>query len=392
MKGKTISCIIPCHNCQDYISKTVESLINQTIKPLEIILVNDASTDNTLDILKQMEVQYSNMVKVVNLETNKGPSYARNFGVENSKGEYILFLDSDDVAEPVLIEKYLSRLDELNNSGEDDYILCFSAYIQIDENDEEISDIVRGIQVEPEEILGYQLTRNYIISTSGVLIKKDYFLKTGGFNEEIRYSEDWDLWLRLAQYGGFAYVDEPLVKIRRHGSNLSSKIGKMLGAERAVLKQYSIDFIKNAIFKRKLSFQKNVVDFVSVLFRLDYWEEGFTELKSLLNEGYDFYNLYFYIGLYYLKHKNIAKALDYFIKTINIKENHGAALNNIGAIYLYNGDNKLAEKYLKLAIKYFPAYMDASHNLSLLNKRSLSLEDLKFTWRELREVLTRYTE
>lgn len=390
MDNKYISCIVPCHNCQDYISKTVENLINQTIRPLEIILVNDASTDNTLDVLKQMEVKHPNVIKVIDLETNKGPSYARNFGVENSKGEYILFLDSDDIAEPFLIEKYLFKLNELNKK-EDDYILCFSAYIQIDENDEEISDIVRGIQVGPGEILGYQLTRNYI-STSGVLIKKDYFLKTGGFNEEIRYSEDWDLWLRLAQYGGFAYVDEPLVKIRRHGSNLSSKIGKMLGAERAVLKQYSIDFIKNAIFKRKLSFQKNVVDFVSVLFRLDYWEEGFTELKSLLNEGYDFYNLYFYIGLYYLKHKNIAKALDYFIKTINIKENHGAALNNIGAIYLYYGKNQLAEKYLKLAIEYFPAYMDASHNLSLLNKRSLSLEDLKFTWRELREVLTRYTE
>ena len=67
-------------------------------------------------------------------------------------------------------------------------------------------------------------------------------------------------------------------------------------------------------------------------------------------------------------------------------------MNNIGAIYLYYGKNQLAEKYLKLAIEYFPAYMDASHNLSLLNKRSLSLEDLKFTWRELREVLTRYTE
>ncbi|GFN35843.1 glycosyltransferase [Tepidimicrobium xylanilyticum] len=389
MNKKSISCIIPCHNCQDYIYKTVDSLINQTIKPLEIILVNDASTDNTLDVLKQMEVKHPNVIKVIDLETNKGPSYARNFGVENSKGEYILFLDSDDIAEPFLIEKYLFKLNELNKK-EDDYILCFSGYIQVNEKDEEISDVVRGIQVEPEEILGYQLTRNYI-STSGVLIKKDYFLKTGGFNEEIRYSEDWDLWLRLAQYGGFAYVDEPLVKIRRHGSNLSSKIGKMLGAERAVLKQYSIDFIKNAIFKRKLSFQKNVVDFVSVLFRLDYWEEGFTELKSLLSEGYDFYNLYFYIGLYYLKHKNIAKALDYFIKTINIKENHGAALNNIGAIYLYYGKNQLAEKYLKLAIEYFPAYMDASHNLGLLNRTSLSLEDLKFTWRELREVLTKYT-
>ena len=91
MDNKYISCIVPCHNCQDYISKTVENLINQTIRPLEIILVNDASTDNTLDVLKQMEVKHPNIIKVIDLETNKGPSYARNFGVENSKGEYIFF-------------------------------------------------------------------------------------------------------------------------------------------------------------------------------------------------------------------------------------------------------------------------------------------------------------
>ena len=122
MKNNSISCIVPCYNSQNFISKTVYSLINQTIKPLEIILVNDASTDNTLDVLKQMEVKHPNIIKVIDLETNKGPSYARNFGVENSKGEYILFLDSDDIAEPFLIEKYLFKLNELNKK-EDDYIL-----------------------------------------------------------------------------------------------------------------------------------------------------------------------------------------------------------------------------------------------------------------------------
>jgi len=387
MRVKNISCIIPCYNCQDFISKTVESLLNQTNKPLEIILVNDHSKDNTLEILKKIEINNSSIVKIIDLKKNKGSSYARNLGVENAKGEYILFMDSDDIAELTLIEKSLLRLNELNKDSK--YILCYSAHIQINEEGNKISDIVKGIQVEPGEILGYEFVRNYI-PTSGVLIEKDYFFKTGGFNENIRYSEDWDLWLKLAQLGGFAYVNEPLIKIRRHGKNLSSQIDKMLEAEKVVLNQYSVDFIKEAIFKRKLDFEKNVVDFVSVLFRFDYWEEGFIELNRLLNEGYNFYNLYFYLGLYFLKNKNVEKALDYFMSTINVKKNHGATLNNIGGIYLFKGENKLAEKYLKLAIDYFPSYMDANHNMKLLDKKFVSLEDVKFTWRELREVLTSY--
>lgn len=390
MKDNVISCIVPCYNCEIFISETVQSLINQTMKPQEIILVNDASTDNTLDILKVIESQYPNIVKVIDLEKNQGASYVRNYGVENAKGEYILFMDSDDIAETTLIEEYLYRLNKVNGKIEDEYILCYSAYIQIDEKDKQISDIVKGIQVEPEEILGYEFVRNYISTTSGILIKKDFFIKTGGFNEKIRYSEDWDLWLRLCKFGGFAYVDEPLIKIRRHGTNLSSRVDKMLGGEKLVLEQYSRDFVKKAIFKRKLDFKKNIVDYVSVLFKFNCWEEGFIELNSLLSKGYKFYNLHFYLGIYYLKHKNIDKALECFIETINKKQNHGSALNNIGALYLFKEDKKLAEKYLKLAIDYFPSYMDAKQNLNLLDKKIESLEDLNFTWRELRKVLTSY--
>lgn len=390
MKNNLISCVIPCYNCENFISKTIKSLLSQTIKSIEIILVNDASTDNTLDILKQIESKYPNIVKVIDLEKNQGASYARNYGVENSKGEYVLFMDSDDIIEPTLIEKYQDRLEELNDIGEYEYVLCYSSYIQIDEKDAQISDTVKGIQVEPYEILGYEFVRNHLISTSGVLVKKIYFIQSGGFNKKIRYSEDWDLWLRLATVGGFAYVDEPLVKIRRHRTNLSSQVDKMLEGEKLILKQYSIDFIKDAILKRKLDFEKNVVDFVSVLFKYDYWEEGFVELNSLLNKGYEFCNIYFYLGLYYLKNENIDKSLEYFVDTVNKKENHGAALNNIGALYLLKEDKELSEKHLKLAVDDFPSYIDAKHNLNLLNKKNVSFEDLKFTWRELREVLTRY--
>ena len=391
MRDKAITCIIPCYNCEKYVLKTIESLIHQTIKPIEIILINDASNDNTLEILRETEKEYSDIIKVIDLADNKGASYARNFGVHNSRGDYILFMDSDDIAEPVLIEEYQYRLDQLNYEKEDKYILCYSAYIQIDEKDNQISEIVRGIQVKPEETLGYEFVRNYIISTSGVFVKKDFFIKSGGFNEKIRYSEDWDLWLRLACLGGFAYVDKPLIRIRRHDTNLSSNVVKMLDAEKTILKQYSFDYIKDAVYKRELSIEENTVDFVSILFRIGYWEEGFLELKNLLEQGYSFHNLFFYLGLYYLKHKNVETALEYFEKTVTLKKDHGAALNNLGALYLFNRDKKVAKNKLESAMEYFPSYMDANHNYNLLNKKAVSLHQLRFTWRELRKVLTNYT-
>lgn len=389
MKGKQISCIIPCYNCERYISKTIESLLDQTIKPFEIILVNDGSTDNTLEILRRTEEQNKDIVKVINVEKNKGVSHARNYGVKSSRGDYILFIDSDDIAEPKLIERYHDRLKELNNDVEDKYILCFSAYIQIDENGNQISEIGRGIQVEPEEILGYEFYRN-IIPTTGVLVKKNYFMISGGFNERIGYSEDWDLWLRLACLGGFAYVDESLIKIRRYKKNASSKVAKMLDAEKAILKQYDIEYIKEAVFKRRLGIEINTIDYVSILFRLHYWENGLLELKNLLEKGYRFYNIYFYLGLYYLKQKNLDLALDSFEQTISVKIDHGAALNNAGALYLFQGNKKSAEDYLRLATEYFPSYIDASHNYKLLEKENISFEELKFTWRELRRILTIY--
>lgn len=382
-----ISCIIPCYNSQKYIAKTITSVLNQTVEPWEIILVDDKSTDNTLQILREYKLA-NEKIKVIELKENKGSSFARNYGAKTASGMYVLFMDSDDLADPNLLEKFLNKLATINTNREN-FQLCYSAYLQIDEYDKETNDVSRGIQCEPEEILGYQFIRNYV-PTSGVIVHKDLFLETGGFNENLKYAEDWDLWLRLAAKTGFAYVDEPLVKIRRHGDNLSAKVNIMLQAEKEILKQYDKSYIKNAIYRRKLTYEQNTVDYVALLFRLDDWEEGFSELKNLMEKGFRFYNLYFYLGLYYLHHYQLDNALTYFTKTITYKHNHGAALNNAGAIYLLKGKQKEAEKCLHAAIDYFPNYIDANHNLKYLNADSVTIESLNFTWRELREVLTSY--
>lgn len=389
LKNK-VSAIVPCYNCKDYILETVESLINQTIKPLEIILVNDGSNDSTIDVLRRLEKNYIDLIKVIDLEENKGVSYARNYGVKKSKGNYILFMDSDDTVEHSLIKEYQERLKELENTREVKYILCYSSYVQIDEYSNIISKPIEGIQVKPKEILGYEFVRNNI-STSGVMLNKNCFIKVNGFNEKLRYSEDWDLWLKLAGVGGFAYVKKTLVNVRRYKSNVSSGIKDMLEGEKTVLEQYNTDYIKQAVYRRELDMEINIIDYVSILYRIERWEDGFKELNNLLEEGCNFYNLYFYLGLYYLKRENFDKAFEFFEKTIELKPDHGAAINNIGALYLFEGKKIYSRKYLLRAIGLFKSYMDAKSNFELLNKEDISLDELNFTWRELRKVLTSYS-
>ncbi|AVQ44399.1 TPA: glycosyltransferase [Clostridium sporogenes] len=384
-----VSVVVPCYNCENFIDKTVNSLLNQTILPKEIILIDDNSLDNTIKVIKKLENK-NKIIRVFNFKENKGPSFTRNYGVDKSKGQYILFMDSDDIASPYLIEKSFRNLNELNKDNKNKWLLSYTSYIQIDENDNTIGSIIKGIQVEPEEVLGYEFLRNTIITTSGVIIYKSTFYEALRFNENLSYSEDWDLWLRVATLGGFSYVDEPLIKVRRRRNSLSSKLKNMIEGEKAILKQYSLDFIEEAVSKRKLSNDINTCDFVSMLFRLDYLEEGFEKLKKLLQNS-EYYNVYFLLGVYYTKKHKLDLALDSFNKTVELKENHGAALNNLGIIYCLIGQVEKGKKLLDKVLEMYPNYLDAKHNLNMISRENgITYDSIKFTFRELRNKLINY--
>ena len=90
-----ISIIIPVYNTENYLSECLDSVINQTLNEIEVICINDASTDSSLDILDDYS-KYSDKIKIINCSENKGQGNARNIGITQAKGKYILFLDSDD--------------------------------------------------------------------------------------------------------------------------------------------------------------------------------------------------------------------------------------------------------------------------------------------------------
>ena len=114
-----ISIIIPIYNAEKYIERCINSLKNQTYKNIEIICINDGSTDNSLNILKRIAIT-DNRIKIIEQE-NKGVSVARNKGIESAKGKYIMFLDSDDWFELTTCEKVINEIDINNND-----IVCFN--------------------------------------------------------------------------------------------------------------------------------------------------------------------------------------------------------------------------------------------------------------------------
>ncbi|AGE23692.1 glycosyl transferase group 2 [Geobacillus sp. GHH01] len=383
-----ICAVVPSFNSELHIEQTVASLLNQT-KPLhKIVIVDDGSQDGTLEVINRMMRENKN-IELIQLKQNSGPSYARNIGVEHADSDWILFMDSDDIAHPLLIEELQAHLERLNRTGDQpEYFLAHPNYRHIDEHGKVIDELNYGRPYRKEEALGFLLLRN-TIATSGILVNRELFRKVGGFNTEYRYAEDWDLWLRMSEHSGIAHINKHLVDIRRHSHNLSASMSTMHEYEKKVLLSYSLKKIKEAIFRRtKLSPTQNMCDYVSILFRLDKWEEGYTIIQELKDDDRNDEQVLFLEGIYFLKTESAIEAEKRFAEILNVNQCDGASLNNLGAVKLIRGKVEEGRNLLLRALELYPNYLDASYNLQA--NPPYTWKSLKFTWRKLRSKLISY--
>ncbi|MFD2671974.1 glycosyltransferase [Marinicrinis sediminis] len=384
--GSNISAVIPAFNAERYVEEAIQSLLNQTSPVDEIIVIDDCSADSTFEKTQQLSLQHP-QIKVWKNTMNQGVSYSRNRGIKMAQSKWILFLDADDAAHPQLVEKHGQKLAMLNVHT-DNWILSYSAYQQIDAEGSPLHNPIRAKQLSPSEAFGYEIVRNQVISPSGVIVHKQTVLELNGFNIQRKINEDWELWLKLSERGGFHYIDYPLVRVRRHEHNATNDISKSLEAERDILRGYSYSRLREGIFKRDLPNEQNVADYVSVLFRLDEWDKAYEELS---NDHEEHAQICFFRGVYYLYKQELLKAKKHMVACLQINPSHGAAMNNLGVIWALNGSEREAMACFKEALQLQPGYMDAAHNIHQIeNKNHLHFSDLKMTTRELRQVLLAY--
>ncbi|MEI7474331.1 MAG: glycosyltransferase [bacterium] len=212
-----ISVIMPVFNGEKYISSAIISVLNQSFKNFEFIIVDDGSNDKTEEIVKSFSSD--ERVKYF-YQTNAGPSVARNTGIALSQGDYIAFIDSDDLWFHKKLELQLHALKQNPKAG-----LSFGWVKYIDENNRTIGRKEYKINNDYYKNL---ILGNYVDNGSVPLIKKECFNKIGYFNPNLFVSEDWDIWIRIAREYDLVGVNDYLVQYRIYSISLSKNYKKML--------------------------------------------------------------------------------------------------------------------------------------------------------------------
>jgi len=209
--------IIPTFNAGNYIAETIQSVLNQTYRNYEVIVVDDGSTDNTLDVLKRFEARIKLLTK-----SNGGPASARNLGIKNSTGEFIAFQDSDDLWTEDKLDKQVTFLEKHPEVG-----LLFSEAIMFTEEEGE-KKIQRkiGYIVNPSFC---NLLYGNCIPNLTVIIRRSCIDKIGLLNEskELIAVEDYEYWLRIAKTFPIAGMPGPLAYYRIREGNLMGDGGNI---------------------------------------------------------------------------------------------------------------------------------------------------------------------
>ena len=207
-----VSVVIPSYNAARYVGAAISSVLAQTAPDLEVVVVDDGSTDDTEAVVRRFgpAVRYHR-------QRHAGVAAARNRGLAESSGKYVGFLDADDTWLPHKLERQLGAL-----QGQAAFRACYSSHVVVDP---ELRPL--GVQRSPRvaSILEDLLLRGNVIgSICTVLCERELFTATGGFDPALSQCADWDMWIRLSLLTDFCYIDEPLVTYRQHGANMSRDI------------------------------------------------------------------------------------------------------------------------------------------------------------------------
>lgn len=219
-----VSIIIPTYNRWALLQQTLSSVLTQTYPALEIIVVDDGSTDETMTRL----TEHAGRVTVIQ-QSNQGVAAARNQGIRRAKGIYLTFLDDDDLIEPTKI----ARQAELLQSQPDVSLVHCGYYLS--DKDGRLRD---KVWLWPQTDLLRQLACHNFIWSGAPLIRRECLTTVGFFDEQLTNGQDWDLWLRLALAGyGFAVIPEPLGTYRLQPDSMVTNLTRLEGAILAVLER-----------------------------------------------------------------------------------------------------------------------------------------------------------
>lgn len=227
VKPGLVSVVVASYNHAEFLSQRMESLINQTYKDLEILVIDDCSPDNSVEVLRRYES--CPKVKLVIREKNGGWVAVSNQGVEMASGEFVIFANCDDDCDPRMIERLVDAMNAHPTAG-----LAFCRSLLVDEDGHVLGDdfairepsfrarCQKDTLLSQKEMSRFLLHSCVIPNLSAALIRKECFSTVGNLSPDYRVCSDWDLFFRIAARYDVAYIAEPLNMFRQHDSTIRS--------------------------------------------------------------------------------------------------------------------------------------------------------------------------
>jgi len=222
-----VSVLIPNYNHTRYIDSAIQSVLNQSYQPFEVIVVDDGSTDNSREVV----AQFGNQVRYI-WQENQGLAGARNTGICAAKGELIALLDADDVWYPKFLETMISLA-----AKRPDAAVYYCGAQGMDSDSSDLPQVFGGPVMSPETIYEHLLRGNFLIPST-IVMRRSVVTAAGLFDQNLRSCEDWDLWLRLLPEHLFIGTCECLVRYRLHKGSLSANPNGMQQAAQTVIEKH----------------------------------------------------------------------------------------------------------------------------------------------------------
>lgn len=241
----SVSVVIPTYNRCGLLPRALASVFNQSVPIQEVIVVDDGSTDGTLDFLRDL-ASHEPHLRIVHVD-HGGANRARNAGISSATAEWVAFLDSDDWWDDTKIERQLGVL-----AGDPAAIAAFTGLLIHDENGERIANPKRAPSLM--DLRCY----NTLSSTSSALIRRDAIIQVKGFDPDLRSCQDWDLWFRLRGIGAFKVVREPLTHYDGGShSRISNDLSAVVAGHEALFKRLQ-DGVSGFSARRKIRAWHNI--------------------------------------------------------------------------------------------------------------------------------------
>lgn len=380
-----VSVVIPTYNSAAFLGETVESILAQNYRDFEVIVVDDGSTDDTVTVL----APYKNRISYYYQE-NQGESVARNWAVNLAQGEYIAFLDSDDLWLPSKLERQITEMDRFPQA-----VLAYAHSYLIDAAGHRISrpDSDKTAQGQPgmHDIFETLLMSNIVTHPGTVMVRRKYLLETGGFDPDIQWGEDWDLWLRLALRGPFVFIPEPLAcyRLRKPGRRLQieastefvtqnlrflNKIFDLIPDERSNLRQLKPQaleklYLRSAFYNFELNNPEQAADYLDQAIQVNpkLLDDSTAFVEAVANRGFRMVRQTGHIddGVKFIT--TVFAHLPALGKSVN--KNRAMTLSKLyqtAAFFYYQQQNpKATGQYVFNAIKSYPACLRNKGLLSI---------------------------